>query len=150
MPISEVRFMPDTCMLIPIMQEWHEHHARAVAELQRRLASGEQMFLSAHSLAECYSVVTRLPRPFRIPPRPAWEIMRGTFVNRGTLVGLAPRRYLELMDELAASGVGGGRVYDAIIAATARDANVGSVVTFNVRHFTGLVPGLGVAEPARL
>lgn len=106
------------------------------------------MTLAAHSLVECYSVLTRLPRPHRMAPGPVLELIRASFVDRGTVVALSSERYLELLSTVGAAGLPGGRVYDAVIAACAREAKADVLLTFNVRDFTGLVPGLDVCEPA--
>jgi predicted nucleic acid-binding protein len=43
-------------------------------------------------------------------------------------------------------GIGGGRVYDGQIAATARKAKVAEILTWNVRHF-GSTPAIKVLAP---
>ena len=45
---------------------WHEHHALTHAEFQRRARAQEELVLAAHSLAEIFAVLTRLPPPRRL------------------------------------------------------------------------------------
>lgn len=141
-------FLPDSSVLIPAVQTWHQHQRRARAELRRRLDDGEQMLLAGHALVECYAVLTRLPPPLRLPPQRVLELIHASYIEKGTVVALDPERYLELLATAAASGIAGGRTYDALIAASARAANADVLLTFNVRDFAGLVPGLDVHAPA--
>jgi len=55
--------MPDTNCMVALLLPWHEHHARAKAETERRLDDGEILVLAAHTLVEAYTVLTRLPAP---------------------------------------------------------------------------------------
>lgn len=107
------------------------------------------MVLAAHSLTESYSVITRLPVGRRVPASAAWDAITRSFVNRAAdVVSLEPEEYLALIGSLPARGIFGGRVYDALIAECARKAGVDELLTFNYRHFEGLIPGLKVAIPA--
>ena len=54
-------FLADTTCIVAALREWHEHYEPAAAEIERRRARGETMFLAAPSLIETYSVLTRLP-----------------------------------------------------------------------------------------
>jgi predicted nucleic acid-binding protein len=45
--------------------------------------------------------------------------------------------------------LGGGRAYDAVIAACARQARADVLLTFNARYFDPSPKGVIVVEPAR-
>ena len=139
--------LPDSCVIIPAVQGWHEHHDIARNELRRRLDDGEHMVLAAHSLLECYSVLTRLPGPLRMAPGAVLELIKTNFIDRGTVVGLSAEQYLELLTGVGAAGVVGGRTYDALIARCSDVSRVDELLTFNVRHFTGLTTHSTVMAP---
>jgi predicted nucleic acid-binding protein len=52
----------DTSTLIAAMLPDHVHHAPALAWLSRAKSGAFEFVCSAHSLAEVYAVLTRLPR----------------------------------------------------------------------------------------
>ncbi len=55
--------------------------------------------------------------------------------------------HVAVLDALAALGIGGGRTYDALIAAAASHAKADELLTFNVRHFEKVSGGMAVVEP---
>ncbi|MBA4181198.1 MAG: VapC toxin family PIN domain ribonuclease [Anaerolinea sp.] len=143
-------FVPDTSVLVPALQRWHQNHVSARTELRRRLDDGEHMLLAGHSLMECYSVLTRLPPPLRLAPRVVTELIQVSYVAKGAVVTLSADQYADLLAELAASGIAGGRTYDAVIAATARAAGADVILTFNVRDFAGIADDMEVRAPASI
>ena len=60
------RYLCDTSALVAAVSSWHEHHDRTCAEMERRKRGKEELVISAHSLAETYAVLTRLPAPHRL------------------------------------------------------------------------------------
>jgi predicted nucleic acid-binding protein len=58
----------DTSTLIAAMLPDHVHHAHALAWLSRAKSGAFEFVGSAHSLAEIYAVLTRLPRTPPIGP----------------------------------------------------------------------------------
>ena len=90
---------------------WHEHHAAALAGVQRVDT------IVAHCLLETYSVLTRLPAPHRIDAQVAATYIRLAFGNR-PLVALSATEQRKLVATCASQGLSGGAVYDALIGAT--------------------------------
>ena len=74
------RFVPDTNCMIAAVCTWHEHHDRAAEEIERRLERGETLFVAAHTLVEAYSVLTRLPPPYRLSPTDAFALIEANFI----------------------------------------------------------------------
>ncbi|MGE0600950.1 MAG: PIN domain-containing protein [Dehalococcoidia bacterium] len=140
-------FVPDTNVMIASVQAWHVHHERARSELRTRRENGDALLLAAHSLVECYSVLTRLPPSQRVRPEIAVRMIGANFVERGRIIGLGAGDYWPILEAAAGRGVAGGRVFDALIAAAARAAGAEVLLTFNVRHFVGLTEGLEIVEP---
>ncbi len=145
--MSSVFALDASCMVAAVCA-WHEHHSTAAAEIKRRLERGERLTVSAHALTETYAVLTRLPAPYRLSPGDAWALVEGNFVERRHIVALDADRYVALLRELAQRGVGGGRTYDAVIAACAREAKATTILTFNRRHFEPGPEGITVIEPS--
>lgn len=102
----------DTSVLIAMLRRDHEFHQAARSALR-----DAEFRLVAHTAAEAFSELTSR-RP-RTSPRTAVDILRG--LDREPLV-LSPASYLATLERCAERGVVGGAVYDALIAATARDA----------------------------
>lgn len=142
-------FSVDSNCMIAAVCGWHEHHAAAGAAIERRLDRGDRLVVAAHALVEAYAVLTRLPSPHRLAPVDAWRLVKTNFVEQATLATLPGTAHVTLLDTLAAAGVGGGRTYDALIAASAAHAKVDELLTFNPRHFDPPPAGLTVVEPLR-
>ena len=140
-----VGFLPDSGCMIATVSDWHPHHRRAAAEIDRRLDNGEPMFIAGPALVESFSVLTRLPRPYRVPPRDCLTLLQVSFLDYAeSVVALAGDAYRRLIGAAAEGGIAGGQLYDAVIVFCARAANVSTLLTFNERHFLPFV-GLDLA-----
>ena len=141
-------FLIDTNGMVAAVSEWHQDHERAAKEIHRRLDSGEDMVLAAHSLVEAYSVLTRLPPPRRLPAVSAVEVLEASF-GAASVVTLEPGEYRALLRGAPGAGISGGRIYDAIIAECAFKADAAALVTFNARHFLAFARrGIQVVVPS--
>ena len=64
------------------------------------------------------------------------------------IVGIATAGYKALLRGAPEANISGGRVYDALIAASARKANVQALLTFNELHFVAFEgPDLEIVVP---
>ncbi len=126
---------------------WHERHAAAAVEIERRLDRGERLVIAAHAIAETYAVLTRLSAPHRLSPADAWTLVRTNFVDNAALVTLDGPAHVALLARLAESGIGGGRTYDGLIAACAEVSHAKALLTFNSRHFDPPPRGVTIVEP---
>lgn len=102
----------DTSTAIALIVEDHESH-RTVLEAVR----GHRLGLAGHAWFETYSVLTRLPGARRRSPADAIRILAHDFP---ATVFLGEDGAIELGPDLARLGVSGGAVYDALVAAAAR------------------------------
>jgi predicted nucleic acid-binding protein len=91
-----------------------------------------------HCCLEFYSVSTRLPEEYRLTPSDALRLLEEEVLGRFRVHQLPDAARLAFLRSAEADAVSGGRVYDAHIAAIARHAGVGVIVTDNVRHFVSL------------
>ena len=102
----------DTSVVGAAFSPWHDAHAAAITVMQ-----GLPHTVS-HCLLEVYSVLTRMPAPFRAPADVAARYVQRQFGDRVLHPG---RETLEaLPTRMATLGVSGGAVYDGLIAETAR------------------------------
>lgn len=133
------RFLPDTSCMVAAICGWHEHHARAAAEIERRLESGDALVVAAPALVETYAVLTRLPSPHRLSPTDSQALLEASFLSDGAeTVALDADGYVRLLRGAAERGIAGGRTYDAVIVTCAQSAGVDAILTFNERQFRAL------------
>jgi predicted nucleic acid-binding protein len=104
---------PDSSVVIAAFASWNQHHDAAIDAL----AGHEVVDLLAHTELESYSVLTRLPEPFRAEPALVSEYLRLDYPGRRMVLPERERR--GLVRRLAALSISGGAVYDAMAAATA-------------------------------
>ena len=127
-------YLLDTSCLVAAACGWHTHHDVTRREIERREAAGEKLVLAAHSLAEAFSVLTRLPEPHRLRPEDALALIEANW-GETRLVALAGSDYRATLRRCRDVGIGGGAVYDALIAACARKAGVATLVTWDLEGF---------------
>jgi len=128
-------FALDSSVMVAAVCGWHEHHDMAAAAIDRRLGDGRRLMTPVHAITETYAVLTRLPAPHRLAPGDAWALVSANFVEGGSVIGLPVDAHMAMLRDLAASGLGGGRTYDALIVTTAIQSGVEELLTFNSRHF---------------
>lgn len=118
----------DTSVAVAAALPWHESHTAAHSALSRAKTP-----LLAQVAVETYSVLTRLPPPQRVPASVVRDYLRETFALPPLI--LAPDGYVQLLDVAAAEGITGGALYDALIAATAGEADA-TLLTLDRRAVT--------------
>lgn len=97
--------------MIAAFASWSEKHEAALQAL------GDVRDLVAHVELEVYSVLTRLPEPFRAEPTLVSEYLREDFSGQRMVLPEGERR--SLVEGLAGLSISGGAVYDASVAVTA-------------------------------
>ena len=139
-------YLCDTTCLVAAVSSWHEHHDRTLAELDRRSNRGDELVLAAHSLAETYSVLTRLPAPYRLQARDALAAIEANWSTTPT-VHLTGAETLAALREAMRLGAVGGRTYDILIARAALKARVDAILTWNLHDFAPFAPQIRVEAP---
>lgn len=122
----------DTSVLVPVFYGDHEHHARSMECFVR--FPKRQACCGAHSLAEVYSSLTRMPGKYRISGDQAMLFL-GDIRERLTIVALDDEEYFRAIATAARNGVVGGGIYDALLAHCALLAKAEIIYTWNVRHY---------------
>jgi predicted nucleic acid-binding protein len=123
----------DTSVLVPVFYGDHVHH-QASLELfiQQNKSSG---CCGAHSLAEVYSTLTRMPGKHRISG-PQAMLFIGDIRDRLSVISLSGDEYAESLEASAALGIVGGSIYDAILAHCAIKAGAKTIYSWNTKHYT--------------
>jgi predicted nucleic acid-binding protein len=129
----------DTSVWVAGFADWHPYHN--ASRLLLAGAKGQNLACAAHSLAEVYATLTRLPGELRAHPRAAMQFLE-TIQRRATVISLDAREYVETIDCVSSRGMGGAVVYDALQLACARKADVERIYTWNLRHFRAIAPDL--------
>ncbi len=102
-----------------------------------------------HCCLEFFSVATRLPPEFRIPPADAVTLLEEEVFARMAVHDLPAADRLAMLRGAARDAIAGGRIYDSHIADVARASGARVVVTDNRRHFlSALRYDLRVETPA--
>lgn len=127
-------YLIDTSCMVAAVCSWHEQHAATAEELRRLERDRWRAVVAGHSLAEAYSVLTRLPTPRRLSPSDALLLVSRNW-GRARVQVLSAREYWLLLRACNAAGIAGGQLYDALIAACGRRAGVHAIVTLNPEHF---------------
>jgi predicted nucleic acid-binding protein len=127
----------DTTVLVASVLADQPHHVPS-REIVLNLRRGQDS-CAAHSLAELYSTLTRMPPPYRRTADEAMLVL-ADIRNRVTPVSLTPNEYVGAISEYSSRGVVGGALYNALIAQCARKARAEIIYTWNIRHFQQLGP----------
>jgi len=122
----------DTSVLIPAFVEDHKDHDRCLAVYAP--ANQRVACCAAHSLAEVYAGVTRLPGVFRASAAQA-ILFLADIEEHLTIVSLNSAEYLTTIRQASANGILGATIYDALLAACAIKAKADTIYTDNERHF---------------
>jgi predicted nucleic acid-binding protein len=128
----------DTNILIAAFLRQHPQHHAARPVIERVKAGKDEAYIAAHSLAETYAVLTRLPGADQVAPMVAWQLISENTLKDFSLVALSATEYAKTIEDSATKGVEGGKVYDALLLAAAAKSGAERIYTFNVRHFQSM------------
>jgi predicted nucleic acid-binding protein len=127
----------DTSLLVPVFYGDHAHHQ---ASLELFIQFGrESGCCGAHSLAEVYATLTRMPGRHRISGEQAMLFV-GSIRERLSIIALDGDEYASSLESWAALGIVGGAIYDALLASCAIKAQAEAIYTWNARHYAQCGP----------
>lgn len=109
--MSERAFLVDTSVAVPLLNEDHVNHLAA-----REVVGTRRLGLAGHAAFETYSVLTRLPAPWRRTPAMTLTLMRRGLPDT---VYLGAERAESLLLDLVLGQVAGGATFDALVGAAA-------------------------------
>jgi predicted nucleic acid-binding protein len=132
-----VQFFFDTSVLVPVFVEEHPHHEASLAVFLR--SDKKRGSCAAHSLAEVYATLTRLPGKHRASATEAMLFLEN-MQERLVLIALDAEEYWRAVMHSAESGIVGGMIYEALLAHCALKARAETIFTWNVEHFRRVGP----------
>mgnify|MGYP002776986779 CR=1 FL=1 len=132
-----VKALFDTSVLIAAALPEHPNYTQALQWLQRVHNNEVEGFISTHTIAELYSVLTRLPRNPRISPITAQQLIARN-LTPFTKVVLTFEDYQAVLSRMVSLNLPGGGIYDALIAQAAIKAQVALLLTLNPNDFSRL------------
>lgn len=136
-----MKILFDSSILVPALVPAHPRHELCYPYLKAAKEQQTTAYVSTHSLAEVYSVITRLPVKPRPTPTQAQTLLTDllTYV---VAVSLEKADYTNAIDQMASLNLPGGGIFDALIAQAALKAEVNCLLTLNPDDFTRLAPEL--------
>ena len=130
-----MKYFFDTSVLVPVFVDEHPHHeASLTAFLQ---AEKKRASCGAHSLAEVYSTVTRLPGKHRATAAEAMLFLTN-MAERLTFIVLNAEEYWAAIANAADFGIVGGTIYDVLLARCALKSKADIIYTWDIGHFQRL------------
>lgn|SRR5689334_11320396 len=127
----------DTSVLVAVFYGDHIHHKSSIdLFVQFDKTNG---CCGAHSLAEVFSTLTRMPGRHRISAEQAMLFI-GSIRERLTIVALDADEYANAVEESAGMGIVGGGIYDALLAHCAIKAKAQTIYSWNTRHYAQCGP----------
>jgi predicted nucleic acid-binding protein len=104
----------DSSVLVAALAQWHPAHQLSRAALKR-----DGRVLIAHAAVEATSVLSRMPEPLRVTPRVVLDGLERDYTS--TWLTLSGHDHQAFLNRAVDAGLRGGALYDALIAATARE-----------------------------
>src|SRR5208283_1219064 len=97
-------------------------------------ADKKRDYCAAHSLAEVYATMTRLPGRHRLSGEQALLFLEN-IRDHLTPIALTADEYYKAIRQGVSDGIVGGTIYDALIARCALKSGADIIYTWNLRHF---------------
>jgi predicted nucleic acid-binding protein len=136
-----VKILFDTSVIVAASLSQHPSHTPCLAQLQQARARQHQGYLSTHSLAEIYSVLSRMPSQPKMSPQNVQSLIDRNLQFLDTIT-LEKADYQAAIAQMTALNLPGGGIYDALIARAALKIAADRLMTLNPKHFTRLDPAI--------
>lgn len=130
----------DTSVLVASFISSHPKHSQAISWLKRARKKELTWYVSTHSLAELYAVLTRLPISPKVSSLQAQLLLEKNILDSAKIVALTTEDYLQVIKQVAELGLVGGIIYDAVMLKAAQKVKAQKILTFNLRDFQRLTP----------
>jgi predicted nucleic acid-binding protein len=132
-----VKILFDTSVIVAASLVQHPSHQPCFAALQQVQTQQHQGYLSNHSLAEMYSVLTRMPSQSRMTPQNVQRLI-DRHLQYLEPITLEKSDYQAAIAQMVGLNLPGGGIFDALIARAAMKVSVDRLMTLNPKHFTRL------------
>lgn len=132
-----VKILFDTNVLVGALVPQHPTHQVCASWLRQVQLGSIRGYVGMHSIAELYSVLTKLPLTEKITPVSAQALIV-TNLELWVKVSLDFEDYCAAIDRVTQASIVSGAIFDALIAQAALRAKVDRILTFNVKDFRRL------------
>ena len=139
----------DTSVVVAAVHANHPLHL-ASARWFDAAVDIHDVVVAHHSILEAYSVLTRLPAPYRVSPSEAEIVLRETVENNTRIAPFAAETMWRVTSRIVAVPAAGGAAYDAFIIRLLGEAGAEVIATYNVDDFRRLGPSMRIVDPAEL
>ena len=129
-----MRVFFDTSVLVAAFVQSHPAHEASLARVNEVREGSDSFLVSGHTLAELYSVLTRLPIRPAIPPEVARRLIEEN-TQDATVSVLSAQDYFRVLAMLTEKELRGGLVYDALLFFAACKGGADVLVTLNEKGF---------------
>lgn len=130
----------DTSVLVAACEVRHPSHAAALAALRRVTKGEDQGLVGAHSLAELFATLTRLPFNPKTSPAEAVRAIEDNVLQYFQVVLLDLNDYRSSLAHMAGAQLPGAQIYDRLLLGCAEKCAPDRVYTLNLSHFISLAP----------
>lgn len=118
---------------------WGDHPQHLASVRLVKSATPKTAACAAHTVAEVYSTMTRLPVKPPVPPEQALLFIR-QIRDQFTVVSLDDTDHFETVERLAARGVARSYIYDGLIMTAAAKSGAATIYTWDVDDFQLVSP----------
>jgi predicted nucleic acid-binding protein len=125
----------DATVVVAATLTWHEAHARSVRAIEAAHGDSSRTIVPRPALVQAYSVMTRLPRGYRVAPERAVELLEGLVLRREDPRTSRQPDAGRLLRAAAAAGVAGGAIHDYEILVTAASVGATRLLTLDPDDF---------------
>ena len=145
---ARVKVGLDSSCLVPLLMTEHGFHEPTRAEWDKLKREQAQFVVPCHALLETFSVLTRIPAPYRRVAEAVREMLHENFAQDAIIPGVDAELVWTCLEDLVARHESGGVIYDAVIAHSTFSAGASVLLTWNVRDFVRIAPaGLEIMTP---
>jgi predicted nucleic acid-binding protein len=137
-----VKVYIDTNLVVARTMAEHVHHTSATVLFGKIQQQRWIPVISSHGLAEIYTALTGTPFQHRPTPIVVWQMLNENLLKLFEVQALGRKDYMQVIQDCAARGLTGARIYDALHIHSARKAGCRRIYTFNAKHFRALAPDL--------
>jgi predicted nucleic acid-binding protein len=130
----------DTTVLVAASERSHPHFELAHPVVKRVVSGQDRGLMCAHSIAETYAALTRMPVQPRLQPVEAMRIVNDNILPHFTAIPLERDDYIRALDVVGGGGFAGPKIYDALLLQCAARCKVKRIYTFNMGDFRRLAP----------
>jgi predicted nucleic acid-binding protein len=134
-------FFFDTSVLVSAIVTTHPANNRSFPYFEKVFNESTTGFISSHTLAEFYSVLTVLPIKPKLSPLEVEKILQKNIYPKFEIISLGSKEYRNAINLVSELHLSGGILYDALHIEAALKSGAKKIITLNHKHFEKLSEG---------